>query len=106
MLVGQTELRNKLRLKKALASRIAIYSTLQPLSPYEMSDMISFRLKVAGGEDTIFPEESLERIYELSKGVPRDAVKICSAALELALVNRQQQVSTEIVETTAPEVQL
>ncbi|MFC1833862.1 ExeA family protein [Thermodesulfobacteriota bacterium] len=105
VLVGQTELRNKLRLKKPLASRIAVYSTLQPLSPYEMADMISFRLTIAGGND-IFPDEALERLFELSKGVPRDAIKICSVALELALANKQNQVSTEVIEAAAPEVQL
>lgn len=106
VLVGQTELRNKLRLKKALASRIAVYSTLQPLSPYELADMIAFRLTVAGGGDGVFTEEGLERLFELSKGVPRDAIKICSVALELALANKEQQVSTEIIEAATPEVQI
>jgi general secretion pathway protein A len=106
VLVGQTELRNKLRMKKALASRIAVYSTLQPLSPYEMADMIAFRLTIAGGGPGLFSDSALERIYELSKGVPREAIKICSASLELALGNRERVVSTEIVETAATEVRL
>ena len=106
VLVGQTELRNKLRLKKALSSRIAVYSTLQPLSPYEMADMIAFRLTIAGGNSDIFNETSLERLFELSKGVPREAIKICSVAMELTLANKMRQVTTEIIEAAAPEVQL
>jgi len=106
VLVGQTELRNKLRLKKALASRIAVYSTLQPLSPFETADMIAFRLTVAGGNPSIFTEEALETIYELAKGVPRDAIKICSIALELALVNKERQITPDLIRAAGPEVQL
>jgi general secretion pathway protein A len=106
VLVGQTELRNKLRMKKALASRIAVYSTLQPLSPFEMADMIAFRLTVAGGSPSIFAEDSLEAVYELAKGVPRDAIKMCSVALELAVVNKAHNITPEFIEAASPEVQL
>ena len=106
VLVGQTELRNKLRLKKALASRIAVYSNLQPLSPYEMADMIAFRLAIAGGDSDIFNETSLERLFEISKGIPREAIKICSVAMELTLANKTHVVTSEIIETAALEVQL
>ena len=106
VLVGQTELRNKLRLKKALASRIAVYSNLQPFSPYEMADMIAFRLAIAGGNSDIFDDTSLERLYEISKGIPREAIKICSVAMELTLANKARRVTSEIIETAAPEVQI
>jgi general secretion pathway protein A len=106
VLVGQTELRNKLRLKRALASRIAVYSNLQPLSPYEMADMVAFRLAIAGGNSELFNEMSLERLFELSKGIPREAIKICSIAMELALANKLREVTPELIEAATPEVQL
>jgi len=60
ILAGQLELRNKLRMRKALMSRIVISSTLQALSPDEMAAMISFRLNAAGGNGNIFISDSVD----------------------------------------------
>jgi general secretion pathway protein A len=106
VLVGQSELRSKLRLKRALASRVAVYSNLQALSPPELADLIHFRITVAGGAGDIFTEDAVERVFELSKGIPRECIKLCSVALELALANKSRQVSADMIEAAAPEVQI
>lgn len=104
ILVGQLELRNKLRMKKALLSRIVIASTLQALSQVEMAEMILFRLRVAGGNGNIFVSDSFERIYELSKGIPRDAIKLCGLALKQAHLHGRKQITAEFVDITQQEV--
>lgn len=104
ILTGQLELRNKLRMKKALVSRIVIASTLQSLSPDELADMILFRLTVAGGNGDLFRSEALERVYELSRGIPREAIKLCGLALKLAHLNTQKQITPEIIDLTEREM--
>ena len=105
ILCGQLELRNKLRLKKALMSRVVIHSTLQPLSPDEMVEMLQFRLTVAGGNNKeLLPIESVEKIYEISRGIPRDAIKLSGLALELAHLNKQKQISPEVVALAQREI--
>jgi general secretion pathway protein A len=105
ILAGQLELRNKLRLKKALMSRVVIHSTLQPLSPDEMMEMLLFRLTVAGGnKKALLPTESLEKIYEISKGIPRDAIKLCGLALKLAYLNKQEQITPDVLALAQKEI--
>jgi general secretion pathway protein A len=103
IMAGQLELRNKLRLKRALMSRVVITSTLQPLSLDELAEMILFRLTVAGGNGDIFRSESLQKIYEHSGGVPREAIKLCGLALKLAHLNKEKRITAEIVDLAQTE---
>ncbi len=104
ILAGQLELRKKLRMKKALMSRIVISSTLQALSPDEMTAMISFRLKAAGGNGNIFISDSVDRVYEHSKGIPREAIKLCGLALKRAHMNAEKHITAEAIDLTSKEV--
>lgn len=104
ILTGQLELRNKLRLKKALMSRVVVNSTLQSFSPDEMADMVMFRMTVAGGNGDIFTSEALDRIYELSKGVPREAIKLCGLSLKLGHLNKQKTITPPLVDLAHQEV--
>jgi general secretion pathway protein A len=104
ILAGQLELRNKLKMKKALMSRIVITSTLQAFSRDEMADMILFRLKVAGGNGNIFISDSLDRVYEHSNGIPREAIKLCGFAMQRAHLNGEKQISAQAIDVTRQEV--
>ncbi len=104
ILCGQLELRNKLRMKKALMSRVVIGSTLQPFSPDEMAEMILFRVTVAGGDHDLLSSAALERVYQISKGIPREAVKLCGVALKLAHINRERHLTAEMVDAAIQEV--
>jgi general secretion pathway protein A len=92
------ELKNKLKIKRALMSRVILTSSLSSLTLDEMVDMVKFRIRQAGGEPTIFTDESLAKIYEASKGLPRDVIILCGVCLELAFANNLKTVNPEIVE--------
>lgn len=104
ILAGQLELRNKLRLKRALMSRVVVHSTLQSFSPEEMLDMIKFRITVAGGNHDLVDSDSFDRMYEYSRGIPRDAIKLCGVALKLAHLNKQPRITPEIISLAVQEV--
>ena len=98
LLIGQAELRNKLKLKRALTSRIAVTSTLESFTPDDMVEMIKFRIQRAGGDDSLIEEDAYPSIWELSHGIPRDAMHILGLALELAYLNRVSKLSKEIID--------
>ena len=97
VLAGQNNLRNKLKLKRALVSRAAAVATLDPLTPEETAEMIAFRLSIAGRHDSLFTPDALTLIYELTKGVPREVVKVCMNALTIGGMMEEDLITPEVV---------
>lgn len=103
LLIGQSELKNKLRLKRALTSRIAVTSTLESFTPDDMVHMIQFRIERAGGNSSIINNDAYGKVWELSKGIPREAMHILGLALEIAFHNRQKQVNEKLIDIAFSE---
>jgi general secretion pathway protein A len=104
VLIGQNELRNKLRLKRALASRVATRSTLEPLHFDDARSMINFRVMVAGRQDPLFTDQALTCIYHHSQGMPRSICVLGLNILPAALINRVSIVDQELVEQVIEEM--
>jgi general secretion pathway protein A len=99
ILVGQSELKNKLKKHRALMSRIIMASTLDSLSLEDMIEMIHFRLvDVAKGSMEMFEPDAIDKIYFYSKGIPRATIKLCSAAMKIAFINQQKTINSVIVD--------
>jgi type II secretory pathway predicted ATPase ExeA len=103
-LIGQNELRNKLRLKKPLRSRIATRSTIEPLDLLDTRDMINFRIMVAGRTDPLFTDDAIELIYDYSHGMPRDICALGLNVLPLALVKDVTIVGTDLIQQAIKEL--
>lgn len=97
VLAGQNNLRSKLRLKRALLSRAMSVNTLDPLTLEETGAMIQYRLKVAGRTEPLFEPDAVRAVHQLSKGVPRDIIKLCRAALTVAAINDLDSVPADVV---------
>lgn len=99
VMAGQIELRYKLadRSKRALVSRIAVTSNLDALTLEDVNSMINFRCAVAQIENP-FESDAVEAIFNYSKGIPREAVKLCAMSVQYALLNDLKTVPREIVE--------
>jgi general secretion pathway protein A len=85
VLAAQLELRDKLlhEKNKPLYSRVIAPSTLDPLTLEETVAMIDHRIKFAGIKET-FSEEAKEEVYYRTHGVPRNILKLCALAYEMA----------------------
>jgi len=81
LLMGQPELRERVRKNKQLAQRIAMGYHLEPLSQKETGIYITHRLEVAGGKISIFTKQALKPIYDNSGGIPRRINQICDTCL-------------------------
>ena len=103
VLVGQLELVDRLRQPRLLAlkQRIALRSTLSPLSARETAAYMAERIRIAGGDvRQIFTPEAVAAICESSGGVPRNISVICDNAMVAGFALDEKPISV----TTIAEV--
>ncbi len=83
IIMGQPELRRILAapVYEPFRQRIAINYHLHPLDLEETLEYLDFRMSVAGGSAGLFTLDAVQRIYELSGGVPRRINVIATNAL-------------------------
>jgi type II secretory pathway predicted ATPase ExeA len=107
VLAGQLELKEKLLdpTQRALRSRIFVHSLLDPLALGETRAMISHRCELA---DIAMPftDACVEQIYQYTGGVPREVLKHCAIAYELAQMNGLQSVPAELIDEAHKQVVL
>jgi general secretion pathway protein A len=102
ILIGQPELDKKLNLKelRQFKQRIAVRSTIHPLSQEESSKYIQHRLTKAavnprGGP--IFSPGALKLIINYGQGIPRVLNTLCSNALILGYAYQQKPISARVI---------
>jgi type II secretory pathway predicted ATPase ExeA len=100
ILVGQPNLRDRLRQPalRQLAQRVGVHFHLQPLDEEETKEYIQFRLARAGGSG-IFTASALDKLYELTRGVPRRINAWCDLALVAAFAEGRHDIDREFLET-------
>lgn len=101
ILVGQTRLREKLRLPALhqFAQRIETDFHLKPLSVEDVEGYIAHRVKVAGRADgDLFEPEAARLVHRISRGVPRLVNLICDTALVYGFAAAKPRVDLEVIE--------
>lgn len=111
VLVGQPEFDEKLESSslRQLKQRIALRSTLQPLNPEELRNYIYHRLELAGARRNghpLFPDETVQLLYEFSCGIPRLANTLCENSLVAGFAKQVKQITPEIVSEVAATFRL
>jgi general secretion pathway protein A len=101
VLAGQPEIENKLRAKPELASRVMLASYLDTFTFQDMESVLNHRIAVAGGRPDIITPEARHTLYIASRGVPREVVKIASAAMLIAALAEEPHITPEFIEEAA-----
>ena len=106
ILLGQPELRHLLArpAMSQLAQRIVARYHLGPLKKGEVAAYVNHRLTVAGLRTQVFPPATINRLYRLSKGIPRLINVLCDRALLGAYVRGRDRVDGAILASAAREV--
>ncbi len=106
ILIGQPELKQLLDRPelRQLNQRITARYHLTPLSYSDTQRYIKHRLKISGGNPTIFNQPAIKKVYTLSKGIPRLINILCDRALLGAYVSGDRYVSAKIITKAAKEV--
>jgi len=101
LLVGQPELRTKLRLPqmRQLQQRIALRFSIGPLSPEETREYVYLRLRVAGARDLgIFTPRAIQRIADYAGGIPRLVNILCDHCLIIGYADQKRRIEPDLVE--------
>lgn len=111
VLVGQPELGHKLDSPelRQLKQRVGLRCHLRPLGFEDLRGYIHRRLELAGANSqswSIFPEEVIELIYELSRGVPRVVNNLCENALISGYGKQIKQITLDIIREVASDLRL
>lgn len=104
VLLGQPALEQKVRAKKALAQRVAMWARLGSLTPEETARYVEHRLKVAGTESRPFTLAATLRLAEVSEGVPRRINTIAAAAMHAGAASHVHEIAPELIEAAAAEL--
>jgi general secretion pathway protein A len=99
VLLGQPELRDKIRSLEQLDQRLPIKYHLSPFDFNDSAKYIHFRQKKAGREDNAFSQKAMERIYENTKGVPRKINNLCDLALLVGYSKDEKEITPDVIES-------
>ncbi len=105
ILVGQSELRDKLRKPELsqFAQRISIDYYLGGLTPDETALYIRHRVTHAGGAADLFSPDACRQVFEFSKGIPRVINRLCDLSLVYGFAENREQISADVVLAVARE---
>ena len=81
-----------------LEQRIAIKYHLTPFDQDDTARYITFRQEKAGGEDNVFTPEAMERVYEITEGVPRKINNLCDLSLLIGFSKNGKVIDPQIIE--------
>jgi hypothetical protein len=90
---------------KPLYSRMMAPSLLSPLTLDELAAMIDHRCDLYKVPNP-FPPETVELLFKLTGGIPREALRLCAIAYEFSKLARSKEVSTELLTDAHAELQL
>ena len=100
ILVGQPELKEKIKQNPAFAQRVNLSYHLRELNSSEVEGYIRHRCRVAGG-GCPFNQKSIQEIFVISGGIPRKINLICELALLQAFHLRLQGINQEIIKNVS-----
>ena len=106
ILIGQPELRTLLARDdmRQLSQRVTARYHLDPISRDEADAYIKHRLQICGTTQPLFNKRAIDRIQQLSGGIPRLINVLCDRSLLGAYVEGKAQVDHKVVKKAAHEV--
>jgi general secretion pathway protein A len=105
MIVGQPELEAKLKhpTLRQFSQRIAVSYHLTGLDREDTGKYVAYRLQKAGGRSDLFTEHAIDRVFEISGGIPRAINLVCQAALVYGFADEAPTINQDIVQQVAED---
>lgn len=106
LLVGQPTLRRRIKLGTfaALDQRIALRYAMNGMTGEETGSYINHHLKLAGRSDTLFSDDALALIHQVSRGLPRAVNNLAIQALVAAYAGNKAIVDESSARAAIAEV--
>ena len=99
-LVGQPELRDMVRRPELVqfAQRVAANYHIPVMDADTVAGYIAHRLRVAGGQPSVFSRQAADLVHEATSGVPRLVNQLCDLSLTYAFADEQPMVRRATVQ--------
>jgi type II secretory pathway predicted ATPase ExeA len=106
LLIGQPTLRRRIKLGTfaALDQRIALRYAMTGMSDTETASYIGHHLKLAGRPDTLFSDDAIALIHQVSRGLPRAVNNLAIQALVAAYASSKAIVDESSARAAVAEV--
>jgi type II secretory pathway predicted ATPase ExeA len=106
LLVGQPTLRRRIRLGAfaALDQRVALRYSMSGMDPKETASYVVHHLKLAGRSDTLFSDDALALIHQVSRGLPRAVNNLAIQSLVAAFADNKAIVDESSARAAVTEV--
>jgi type II secretory pathway predicted ATPase ExeA len=106
VLVGQPELRDRLRSKggEAFAQRVGVAYHVRALDLDETGRYLAHRLAVAGRAEPLFAPDAVEAVHRHSGGLPRRVNQVAASALLEGFAREVRRISAEVVDAAASDL--
>ena len=106
LLVGQPTLRRKIKLGTfaALDQRIGLRCAMTGMNAKETKGYVSHHLKLAGRSDTLFSDDAITLIHQVSRGLPRAVNNLAIQALIAAYSTDKSIVDESSTQAAVTEI--
>jgi type II secretory pathway predicted ATPase ExeA len=106
LLLGQPTLRHRLRqgVFTALDQRVAVRYAIGGMSLAETQSYVNHHLALAGRSDTLFSDDAVGLIHEVSRGLPRQVNNLAVSALIAAFAQKKAIVDESSARAAVAEI--
>lgn len=104
ILSGQTPLLPALDRMPHLEERFGVKCLLRPLNVDETISYVSHRITAAGSRSTVFDAAAMERIHQLTRGIPRRINRLCDLALLIGYAEQRSTLDEEHIAAISDEL--
>jgi general secretion pathway protein A len=104
ILIGQSELREKVNELKSLKQRLAIKFHLNAFLEEDTKNYVSHRLQIAGASEEIFTAKALHSIWTKSGGIPRVINNICDLSLLIGFSRKLTRIDEDLIDEVAKDL--
>lgn len=104
VLSGQTQLLTNIERMPGFDERLGVKCLVRPFSEDETISYVAHRITAAGGQRTIFTDDALKAVHELSRGVPRRINRLCDLALLIGYAESNSSIQAAQIEAVCEEM--
>lgn len=105
ILIGQPELRDRIKMLPQVDQRISLRFHINALSKDEVARYLIYRLRTSGLQGRLpFTREAVDHIARVSQGIPRNVNRICKHSLEHAELNDLSRIDFQTVRLVTSDI--
>ncbi|HUQ45162.1 MAG TPA: AAA family ATPase [Gemmatimonadaceae bacterium] len=103
VLLGQPELRDRVRQRPQIDQRVSLRFHVEPMEAQDVRGYVEHRLRVAGATRRLFTDDALAALAQRSSGVPRRVNTLATQAMFVAAMRRIEVIDGALVTDVADD---